>query len=1616
MKWPTLLQVISIFQLVLPESLGTGFIFNATAGNIYEGCFQLGTPSDLQPPSSNYELSKMTPYKCVILCSVTKRKLAGLTSGALCVCSDTVAGPSLACNQACAADSSLNCGGPGALGIFNLSMLLRNKPQLQFSSNPTFLQEGQYQAMTVNETTSYRYQLAYKATGFLNATNTDLIFGNSYSYRPTAWGSDVQLTVVVLGKIRQEFQETVKVSSPLNDSSINCPQFVTAGHPFTCTGRLNLGKEVNMTWDLGGLSGSMNFADPLSWYIGEPVPRWTIPDPSVHSLDGFVILTAGVSHPVVVYAWEMNVQKQGSLDFVILRPTCRAGTTYCPVSSSCCEISGQFSAEQCNEETSFCGTSTIGVNSGNCSSGDVNTPVSLFKNYTVYHKFNFSVDVGHNIEILEPSKRFEYLPGDIIGWMKTSSSATLAVDTSHGEYIVVESITSLPQPTSHVYLSQQLNKTHGTVLFAGIASKPTEFVVNITAPSTHGERNISFAHKTREETLTVTRPVSVLYPVGNVSFTGATNSCSIYGPLDEPFNISITFHFGTKARVAWKVNNFSVASSPYETLGILDKTTWQQNFTFPSIDEYPLIVLVTNGVSGKLLTATIFIQEKISGLKAFKWNSTKTSYQGFETKFNVSISTGTNVTYKWYFGDGSDVVVTTESTVNHIYHKFGTINTTVEATNMVSSVNFSFLVNVSNPVEITVPPFAVFNISTNITCKLAERGPEMYTVVLQVDNDSLVSSNCNTIQYVFTPGLHDIHCYIHKTVVLHSEISLFAVEPITGLSILDIPPLAINTSYDVEANITSGNNVSYEWKIGSDAYDAFINSSYSIPFKTLGDAGRVNLTVTAINAVSKKSAYRIVTVQEPIGKVKVISSSNPAKTNSTVYFRVNLTQGTEVNYTVNINTTDYKDLQSTPKFTHVFSQEGSYIIFVSSTNLISSSNTTYPIIIQDPVIPPLEITCPSISREDGTCIVLTKKQLQFVAKIPYATSPTFEWQWGDDVTNTDRRPNISVSITSSQNKNFSDFKTYTIVVVAKNNVSNVTKELNVATLHEVTGFTFETPEAVAVNTNFVVDANILQGSNVSYSYDAGDNREEKINVTNQTTSWNYTNVGVYQIKGIASNLLSLKRFRRVIVVQRKITGVNIEVIKSLQTNNVTNIKWNVTGGTNVTSIVRFGDNTSTTISYSQCQFDDLTSTYSCNVKKSWSKADIYEVNIEARNLLSVKGFGSTKVTVQDPVRNFEVEIDKSFKSKAGEGKFYVNEEIPLVFHALGTSVKFIIYRNDGTNDTESPLTPNSTDIKYYTAGETFKPSFKAYNDISERRLREHLTISIIRRPEPVEIKDLKISAKPVKFHETTKFEIDYGDGAVFKCSIYFGDGNDEDILEKDLKQGTSYKYKEAKNFKATLTCWNTEGSRNKKTESTDVFVHVPIDGFKLLKSSIDAIYQEKIDIAVSWQKGSHVNVFAVAGQNRHINAEIIHYSKKYTNGSGKVTLPGNYFSAPGHYVVRVNASNAVSRDYKELTVHIYEKIDGTQVIFNPYVSVRYGLKAYVTVDYGSEMQVTWNFGDGTSSNFSNCTWKQTCSFDHTYYREGKFVIKVKVKNDVSEGENNGTIEIQHPIVRLQIIT
>lgn len=1280
----------------------------------------------------------------------------------------------------------------------------------------------------------------------------------------------------------------------------------------------------------------------------------------------------------------------------VLRPICPSNKTYCPSSKTCCPIDYKL-LHQLNENDVVCGMANFRLVQENCSLNS--DPVPLFDQYALVFNISLSVTVGYNLKKLSIDETFEYLPGDIMGLLNSPGGATIAVDSSHGAYSVWENIVALSD--KFVIDNAMKKMTTGNILLSGIALRKSEFTASIAPHAVQGLKNIVFTYSTKDDTVKVLKSVSVLNLVGNVSFVTATNSCFIYGPLNEEFMVSLTFQNGTNATVSWRINNVTTISSPYLKMGNQEEMTDHQNFTLTSLGEHLLVVVVANGLNGRLLTTTVIVQEKIKGVNAGKLIQNSTIYQGFDTQLSVKVMRGTNVTYKWYFGDGSDVVTSTNNTIAHAYLKSGRINTTVEALNMVSAVNATININVTNPVKVITPTHIESNVSTNITCSLKpENSPLVYVTILQIDEEYLAFSNCSTIEITLTPGLHHIHCHIEFGIAMHARKTVYVIERIQGLSILDVPPLKVNSSYMVKANISAGSNVTYLWQVYDETYSNFLNSSQSIVFSKRGN-GRVNLKLNASNVLSMVSKEIVVIVQESIEKLRINASQNPAKANLTIFFEISKDSGTEVNYTISITKAKVyvydKELGPNPNFSYTFSKEGWYDALVLSKNLISTSNATYSIAVQEPIKSNPKIKCRHILLSDATYVVPTNEPISFTAEITYATNVSFEWKWRENDVDVDKSPESNnASVISTKEKTFQTASKFLIFVTAKNNISSKYNSLAVESLHKISGFSFYNNNITTINTDVEIVTTMSKGSNVSYAYTFGDGNSS---ITNSpVTNHSYSNVGKFLIECNASNLLSSEIFSRSIVVQKKITAVDINPIRPQKTGHKVEIRWNVTDGIHPLSDVNFDDGHTATVNHTYC--DEYNFGYRCRMKYTWSKLGEYQLFIKSYNLVSSKNSRIT-VIIQDGILNFSVDIEN-------KTTYYMNTKISVKYST--NSRKDVNYEIKYDNKIEK----EETDFIKYTKEGSFIPQFRAKNLVSETEWvnGSNVEVIVVKKPrEPEKIVNLTMSVKPTKFGEVTKFKFDYQKGALFSCKMNYGDKTTKSKTESEVNEGISHEYKETGDFNAEITCINKHG---KEEANATAYVHVPIEEFKINNSFIREEFQKEITVLLEWLNGSNLDVTYSTKHDYNDDegtSNIIKLNFEGTSRTGKITLGKDYFAEPGLYLLSVNASNRVSSLDELVTakIEIVESIKGVEILVNEFVSVGYKFRAYLLREKGSDITVTWDFDDGTPKLISNCTWKESCYMEHEYKESGNYLISAFLQNSISKYSTEKTINILYPI-------
>jgi uncharacterized repeat protein (TIGR01451 family) len=125
---------------------------------------------------------------------------------------------------------------------------------------------------------------------------------------------------------------------------------------------------------------------------------------------------------------------------------------------------------------------------------------------------------------------------------------------------------------------------------------------------------------------------------------------------------------------------------------------------YPAVGIYTAVVTASNAVSELTATTTVTITDvSIAGLIAT--NDSPTELDG-TTQLTATVSTGTNVTYSWAFGDGQSSV---GAEVDHVYPAVGVYTAVVTASNNINHLVATTTVTITQPGFFVYLPLVVKN-------------------------------------------------------------------------------------------------------------------------------------------------------------------------------------------------------------------------------------------------------------------------------------------------------------------------------------------------------------------------------------------------------------------------------------------------------------------------------------------------------------------------------------------------------------------------------------------------------------------------------------------------------------------------------------------------------------------------------------------------------------------------------------------------------------------------------------------------------------------------------------------------------------------------------------------
>ena len=490
--------------------------------------------------------------------------------------------------------------------------------------------------------------------------------------------------------------------------------------------------------------------------------------------------------------------------------------------------------------------------------------------------------------------------------------------------------------------------------------------------------------------------------VRDVSIAGLWASNDSPTELGEITTLSAGVASGTNVIYTWDFGD----GSPSQTGATVQHS-------YPAVGTYVAQVTAANGMNSRSVTTPVTIVD-VPPVASFI--SSSPDVIGQTTTFQ-STSTGTNLTYRWNFGDGSPTAEGQTTTVTHTYAYTGTYTAALTITNSAGSSTASKTIDIlSHP----NPPVASF--SSSSPDELGQTTVFINTSQDGGDDEENVSYAWHFGDETSSTAPHPTHIYdaVGSYVVSLTVTNSFASDtfsdtvlitdvPIGGLAVENDSPTALGSATTLSATTASGTNVSYLWALGD-------GTSGVGPAVThvYGAVGSYTVVVTATNGRGSDMVTDTVTiVDEPIGGLSILYS-DPTYLGSSTAFTAVITAGTNLSFLWDFGDGVTSSLRN-PE--HTYGAVGDYAVVLTATNGWGSQVWGDTISVGDVPLGGLNI------RHNGS--IMLGEPAVFTATVTAGTNVIYNWHMGDGNTE------VGAYLVHT----YADPGTYSVTVTAINSTS-----------------------------------------------------------------------------------------------------------------------------------------------------------------------------------------------------------------------------------------------------------------------------------------------------------------------------------------------------------------------------------------------------------------------------------------------------------------------------------------------------------------------------------------------------------------------------------------------------
>lgn len=228
---------------------------------------------------------------------------------------------------------------------------------------------------------------------------------------------------------------------------------------------------------------------------------------------------------------------------------------------------------------------------------------------------------------------------------------------------------------------------------------------------------------------------------------------------------------------------------------------------------------------------------------------------GQQTFFTATVTSNSNTTYTWEFGDGT---TGSGATLSHLYSTVGTYTAVVTASNGAN------IVTTTTPVTITDEALSGLSVTQDSPTPLGQ----LTTLTATVSSGSNVSyawdfgdgtagSGASTPHLYPAIGTYTASVTVTNStnIVTTSTVVTIVNPPITGLSITTDSPTPLAHPTHLTATVASGGGISYTWSFGDGTFGSGEATAHTYPF-----VGSYTVIVTASNETNVMTASTAVTI------------------------------------------------------------------------------------------------------------------------------------------------------------------------------------------------------------------------------------------------------------------------------------------------------------------------------------------------------------------------------------------------------------------------------------------------------------------------------------------------------------------------------------------------------------------------------------------------------------------------------------------------------------------------------------------------------------------------------------------------------------------------------------